>query len=123
MAPRTTSARTTHSPVTSDRLHAAAGRVVEGSVCSVLIVSDLTESSDAMRVDPVRIEPPGHEIAGAHPGAAGPLPEGDPGPGRAGCGGKHLHPLEGFLHATGTQRMGVREGSQEHGGDVPVHHR
>src|SRR5262249_51696662 len=31
------------------------------------------------------------------------------------------HPLEGFLHTARTQRTGVCEGAEEHGGDVPIH--
>ena len=42
---------------------------------ALAIASVLTEAIDEMRVDAVGIEPPGHEVAGAHPGSVGPLPE------------------------------------------------
>src|SRR4029453_13961879 len=104
----TTSAISTHIADSRDRL-----LTVVGNVCCVAMVLVLPEAVDEMRVDPVRIEPASYEVAGAPPGAAGPLPERDRGPGCAGRGGKHLHPLEGLLHAAGAQRMGVGEGAQQ----------
>src|SRR5262245_11364081 len=122
MKPRTATAATIHTAVRNP-FGAVAGRAADGNVCSVAIVSVLTKAIDEMGIDPVRIELPRHQVASTHPGPAGPLPERDPGPGCAGRGGKHLHALEGLLHAAGAQGTGVGEGAQERGGDVPVHHR
>src|SRR5215510_15485326 len=116
MKPRAAMATANQTAVIGDRFGAAAGLAVDGNACSAIVLV-LAEASYEMRVDAVRIELPGHEVAGAHPGPAGPLPERDPGPGRAGGCGEHLHPLEGLLHAAGAQRMGVGEGAQERGGD------
>src|SRR5690349_8658043 len=47
-----------------------------GVDCSVDISAFLSETIDQMRVDAVGIQSPGHQVTGAHPGAAGPLAEG-----------------------------------------------
>src|SRR5512134_3587787 len=107
MTPRTAKATAIHTAVIGDRFDAADVPAADDNVCSLLIVSVLTKSSDEMRVDPVRIEPAGHEIAGAHPGSVHPLSEADAGPGCTARGGKHLHPLEGLPHAARAQRTGV----------------
>ena len=49
--------------------------------------SYLPEAVDQMRVDAVRIEPARHQVAGAHPAPAGPLPERDPRPGAPAAAG------------------------------------
>src|SRR3954466_7925903 len=82
--------------------------------------SFLTKSVDKMRVDAIRIEPAGHEIAGSHPGASSPVAERHPGTGRTRGGGHHLHPLECLLDAAGAQRMSVGEGTQQRIRDVVV---
>src|SRR5262245_41510194 len=117
MSPRTAIARAIHTAVIHVRFGAAAGLTVECNVCCVAIVVVLTKAGDEMGVDPVRIEPASHEVAGAHPGPAGPLPERDPRTGCAGGSWKHLHALERFLHSTWAQRMSVGEGVQQRRGD------
>src|SRR5262245_48735893 len=97
MSPRTAIARAIHAAVIQTRFGAADGLAAEGKGCGTAIVLVLTKAIDEMRVDPVRIELAGDEVSGAHPGAAGPLPERDPRAGCAGRGGEHLHTLERLL--------------------------
>src|SRR5215468_4851481 len=92
-------------------------------VVALAMASLPTEAVDEMRVDTVGIEPSGHEIASAHPGPVAPVSQTQHGPWCAGGGGEHLHPLERFLHAARAQGTGISEGAEEHGGDVPIHHR
>src|SRR5262249_61205668 len=92
-------------------------------VVALAMASLPTEAVDEMRVDAIGIEPSGHEIASAHPGSVAPVSQTQHGPGCAGGGGQHLHPLERFLDAARAQRTGIGEGAKEHGGDVPIHYR
>src|SRR5262245_11516305 len=115
-----------HTAPVSDRVGAAAGLGMEGCARRVVVAfamaSLIPEAADEMRVDAVGIEPQSDEITSAHPGSMAPLSQGDPGPGCAACGGKHLHPLERLLHAARAQRTRIGERTEECGGDVAVHH-
>src|SRR5262249_13642319 len=66
----------------------------------------------------VGIEPPSDEITSTHPGSVAPLSQGDPGPGCAARGGKHLHPPARPLHAARAPRARIGEGTGGGGGGV-----
>src|SRR5579864_2812886 len=113
-----TTARFSQRPVALGGLAAGAG-----FVCSAVTFSVLTEAGDQVGVLAVRVQPPGHQVARTHPAPASPLPERQPGAGSPGRSGEHLHPFQALLNASGGQRMGIGEGPEKNGGEVPVHHR
>ena len=80
------------------------------------------EAVNEFGVDTVGVQRPGHQVARAHPGPAGPIAERHPGARGAGCRGQHLDPLEGLLDATRTQRMCVRERAHQGLGDIAIDH-
>src|SRR5271156_1767287 len=76
--------------------------VVSGTDWSVLIWLSpfLSEAVDEVRVDPVGVQRASNQVAGTHPGTAGPLTEGHASAGRSRCGGHHLHPFQRFFEAS-----------------------